>query len=212
MGEFQDRLWRELAQAHGDELAGVGTTADERRRRVGPRLLAGASLAVAALAAAAAVAFGLGAANTSPAFAISRNADGSVTVSITRADAIASANARLAALGIRARAVPVLRGCIAAPLALRLARTPRIVAASPEARGRLARPIEVTQVRFYPERIPARAMLILDTYLAHGKLRVIARHWLLGNVPPCMPRTVVLRALPGGPAAELARRAAEHSG
>jgi hypothetical protein len=200
MGEFKDRLWRELEHAHGDDLARIDRRADVRRvRRFGPRLLAGASLALAALAAAIAVALGLGAASTSPAFAVSRNSDGSVTVSITRPDAIAAANARLAALGIRARAVPVVRSCIAAPVALRLARSPLIVAYSPQSRGRLVRPTKVTEVRFYPGRIPLRAMLILDAYIVHGELRVSARRWMRGNVPPCLPRNFLLPAVPVGP-------------
>jgi len=54
-----------------------------------------------------------------------------------------------------------------------------------------------------------------------GEVRVAARHWMLGNVPPCLPRTIVappMVARPAGkprvlrPATAMARRATEHSG
>ena len=43
----------------------------------------------------------LSAASTSPAFAVSRNHDGTVTISIKRSSGVAGANARLNQLGIR---------------------------------------------------------------------------------------------------------------
>jgi len=66
---------------------------------VRPRWLAGVSLAAAAAAAAVIVLVGA-AASPPPAFAVTRHADGSVSLTIHRATSLAQVNHRLAALGI----------------------------------------------------------------------------------------------------------------
>src|SRR5690242_13609024 len=101
MGKFEDRLWREVVRRHGADLAQMTRPPAKRARRAGPRLLAGTSVALAA--AVAAVALVLSAASSPPAFAVSRNADGTYTVTLQRFAAIHGANAKLAGLGIRAR-------------------------------------------------------------------------------------------------------------
>ena len=70
-----------------------------RARRARPRLLAGASLALAASAAAVTLLVGA-AASPPPAFAVSRHHDGSVTLKINRATSIVDVNHKLAAMGI----------------------------------------------------------------------------------------------------------------
>ncbi len=84
--------------------------ADHRRRRLGrrtatqrgarPGVLAGSTLGLAGIGTA--LALVLGVTTTSPAFAVTRNHDGTVTISIRRYSGIAGANARLHQLGIRA--------------------------------------------------------------------------------------------------------------
>jgi hypothetical protein len=99
MTKFEDHLWREFVHEHGTALAQMSTSTAKPIRR-GPRLVAGTSLGLAGVGAA--VALVLGASATSPAFAVTRNHDGTVTISIRRASGIAGANARLNQLGIRA--------------------------------------------------------------------------------------------------------------
>jgi hypothetical protein len=79
--------------------------APRRRVRLArPRLLAGTIAGAAAVGTT--LALVLGAASTSPAFAVTRNHDGTVTVSIKGSSGIAGANAKLNQLGIRASVMP----------------------------------------------------------------------------------------------------------
>ena len=79
-----------------------------RARRTRPRLLAGASLAVASSATAVALLLSA-TASPPPAFAVTRHHDGSVSVRINRRSGIDGANRKLAAMGIHERlyAIPV---------------------------------------------------------------------------------------------------------
>lgn len=72
------------------------------------RLLGGVTAGTAA--AGTALVLLLGAATTSPAFAVTRNHDGTVMVSITRSSDIALVNRVLRALGVRARVTPGVPG------------------------------------------------------------------------------------------------------
>src|SRR5258708_7483409 len=107
MSKFEDRLWREIVRRHAAHLGEVTRPAVKRARRARPRLLAGTSVALAGVGAMLVLALVLSAASSPPAFAVSRNADGTYTVSLQKLAAIHGANARLAALGIRARLVEV---------------------------------------------------------------------------------------------------------
>jgi hypothetical protein len=76
-----------------------------------PRLLAGG--ATAAVAATAAV-LAFGAATTAPpAFAVTDNQDGSVTITLNEITGVSALNAKLASMGIAVRAVPVVSSCTA---------------------------------------------------------------------------------------------------
>ena len=111
MSTFEDNLWRDLVRDHHAEHAHPGrVTAGTLVRR---RRLAGSSLGLAAAGTAAALALTAGTA--APAFAVTSNPNGTVTVTINEIAGISGANAELAALGVRARAVPIVQGC-AAPL------------------------------------------------------------------------------------------------
>lgn len=101
MSEFENNLWIEVVRNHGDELARIGRTVHEHRRTTRPKLLAGTTLGLAATATAAALL--LGASTSPPAFAVTRNPNGTVTVSLTRPAGIAGANEKLAAIGVRAQ-------------------------------------------------------------------------------------------------------------
>ena len=99
MSKFEDHLWTEFVHEHGDAMARLSRSTVRHAHR-GPRLVAGTGLGLAGVGAA--VALVLGAASPLPAFAVTRNRDGTVTISIHRVSGIAGANAKLHQLGIRA--------------------------------------------------------------------------------------------------------------
>lgn len=101
MSEFEDNLWLEVVREHGHELARAGRRGRKHRRATRPQLLAGTTVGVAAIATASALL--LGASTSPPAFAVTRNPDGTVTVSLKRPSGIAGANRELAAMGVRAQ-------------------------------------------------------------------------------------------------------------
>ena len=110
MSEFEDHLWREFVREHGDDLAQMSRPAAKYNRRARPGLAAGAGLGLAA--AGTALVLVLGATTSSPAFAVTRNHDGTVTVSVNSSSGIAGANAKLHQLGIRAEVMTqVPAGC-----------------------------------------------------------------------------------------------------
>lgn len=109
-----------------------------------PRVLMGGSAGAVALTVA--LALLLGASASTPAFAVTRHRDGTVTVRLMRLSGINGANRRLAALGIKARIVK------AADLAKYVARLhPCLGQPAGSARA----------ISFNPARIPARRMLLL---------------------------------------------------
>ncbi len=80
MSRFKDRLWSDLVRAHGADLSQLPLPPARSRRR--PRMVVGTGLGLAAAGTAAALL--VGTAGTSPAFAVTKNNDGSITVSIRR--------------------------------------------------------------------------------------------------------------------------------
>jgi len=107
MSEFEDSLWLEVVHEHGHELARAGRPVRAHRRATRPQLLAGTPVGVAAIATAAALL--VGASTSPPAFAVTRNPDGTVTVSLKQRSGIAGANRKLAAMGCRRRSRRRLR-------------------------------------------------------------------------------------------------------
>jgi hypothetical protein len=100
MSKFEDHLWREVVTAHGKDLAAMGSAAPRNSRRARPRLIAGISLGLAG--AGVAIGIVLSATPATPAYAVTLNHDGTVTVTISGRSGIAGANAKLRQLGIRA--------------------------------------------------------------------------------------------------------------
>jgi hypothetical protein len=101
MSKFTDNLWRDLAAEHGATLARArrpdpGRAGALRR----PRVLAGSTLGLVGIGAALVLA--LGGSTASPAFAITKSADGSVLVKLSYAQNqnLPQVNAKLAAMGI----------------------------------------------------------------------------------------------------------------
>lgn len=101
LSEFEDNLWLEVVREHGDELARTRRPVHKHRRATRPQLLAGTTVGLAAAATAAVLL--LGASTSPPAFAVTRNPNGTVTVNLMRTSGIAGANEKLAAMGVRAQ-------------------------------------------------------------------------------------------------------------
>jgi hypothetical protein len=98
MSKFADHLWSDLVQEHGATLAHADRPGPGRVRRLRrPRVLAGGTLALAG--AGTALAFALGAVGSTPAWAVTTDAGGSVLVTINQLSALPQANAKLTAMG-----------------------------------------------------------------------------------------------------------------
>ncbi len=143
----------------------------------------------------------LSAASSPPAFAVNRNSDGTWTVSIQKLAAVHGANAKLAALGIRARLVVVTQGCTvkalppAAVQAMQLART---VASAPKP--------QVAVAKLDPTKIPPGKWQVIPAYRINGTVHVEKGNLIQGQAPTCFS-TVPAASVPA-PAPD---RAAERS-
>lgn len=110
MNEFEDGLWERLVDEHdADRVSLAAPRASSHSRR--PLIVGGGAAGLAA--AGAAVVLGIGAVTSAPpAYAMTQNADGTVTVTINDlADSVAAVNAKFAAMGINETVVPVTASC-----------------------------------------------------------------------------------------------------
>jgi hypothetical protein len=109
MPAFDDGLWSRLVEEHDAHLVALTTAPKQIDKR--PLLLGGGVAVLAAVTVAAAV--GINAATSAPpAYALTQNSDGSVTVTINElATAIPELNARFAEMGIDETVVPVEANC-----------------------------------------------------------------------------------------------------
>jgi hypothetical protein len=112
---YEDELWRELVDKHGEEPEGEHPPAPPWRPR-GRWAAAGGAVLVAAAATGGVLAYSAISAPT-PAYAVTRNHDGSVRIYLSRTSGIKGLNARLKAMNVQAQAVLVAGGC-PAPQAL----------------------------------------------------------------------------------------------
>ncbi|MGA8717536.1 MAG: hypothetical protein WB557_05990 [Solirubrobacteraceae bacterium] len=177
MGKFEDRLWRDLVRKHGADLAQM-TRSAKHARRARPRLLAGTSIGLAVAGTAAALV--LSAASSPPAFAVSRNSDGTWTVSIQKLAAVHGANAKLAALGIRARLVVVTQGCTVKalpPTAVQAMQLARTVASAPKQ--------QVAVAKLDPTKIPPGKWQVIPAYRINGTVHVEKGNLIQGQAPTC---------------------------
>jgi len=110
MTKFADQLYADLMREHGSTLAHTRPPAP--RRHVAARrtwLVAGAGCLAVAGTAGALVAGGAG--GGSPAYAVTKNPNGTVTLDVYQKSGIAGANAKLHQLGDNVVVVPVGAGC-----------------------------------------------------------------------------------------------------
>ena len=172
-GSFEDRLWGDLVQNHGMQLANVQRPSDTTTRSKRPMLLGGA-LSIAA--AATLLALVLTAATTTPAYAVTTNSDGTITVTIHDIAGVSGANAQLARFGVRARAVPAVANCPTA-----VSRVPAYEWASTAMRPDPAS----SAVTLRPNQIPSGNTLVLaarEISHDHVELGVMMVH---GGAPAC---------------------------
>ncbi len=179
MSKFTDRLWRDLVREHGADLAQMDPlTPTPRHWRARPRMLAGTSLGAAVLAIAAALIFG--AASSSPAFAVTRNHDGTYTVQIHAWSAIGAANNALHGMDAHAVVVPVTVTCgQAMSTTLPKNATNFVGPARDLAQARVEAVIT-------PRRIPAGKTLVIGAWRSGHQVR-IASAAAVTQVPVCLP-------------------------
>ena len=109
MTKFADQLFDDLMREHGAALATPPATAPPKRRLVTRPLLLTAGAAGLAVAATGGV---LAAGGGTPAYAVTANPGGSVTLAVFQQSGIAGANAKLRTLGDKQVVlVPVKAGC-----------------------------------------------------------------------------------------------------
>jgi hypothetical protein len=109
MTKFSDQLFDDLMREHGPALADTSLLAHPKRHVTARRALVagGGTLAVAA-----AIAGTVVARNPAPAYAVTKNPDGTITLAVYQTSGIAGANARLRQLGDKqVVVVPVEPGC-----------------------------------------------------------------------------------------------------
>jgi hypothetical protein len=96
---YEDALWDEIVDNHHGELADLRLPPPAPRRR--PKALVSATVLTATGAGIAVIAISASS-TTAPAYAVTRNPNGSISVTLRQLSAIADVNARLKALGVRA--------------------------------------------------------------------------------------------------------------
>src|SRR5215469_7431191 len=119
MTKFADQLFDDLMREHGPALAQLGLPAQPRRTLPARRaLLAGGGTVAIAGAIVGSLVAGGGAphakvaGNRPPAYAVTKHANGTITLAVYRKSGVAGANARLAQLGDdNVVVVPVEAGC-----------------------------------------------------------------------------------------------------
>jgi hypothetical protein len=179
MPSFEDQLWSDLLREHGDDLAGAHRTS-ARPAQIRPLLLAAGAFGV--VGAATAVLLALSATGGTPAYAVISNPDGTVTVTISEIAGIRGANAELARMHVRARAVPMTDDCAATV-------TPQPVDGSAAGQLRTSSPDGLTIV---PNRIPAGATLMLVARETGSGTVAVGARLVRGAVPSCVgPRGLV---------------------
>lgn len=190
MSRFEDRLWSELVEQHGAVLAGqpslglVPGAAPLRGAVALRRPLATIGVALAAVVAAIVIGLSTGGSGPAPAYAVTRNPDGTVSVTIQELSAAQSASEALTRMGLPIRAAAVEASCQANPDRYRMAPVPetdtrRIY--SPFLSG------SVTGVRISPSSIPAGDTLLLGVHEAAPKAIVLEVSLYRGAAPPCLP-------------------------
>jgi hypothetical protein len=108
MTKFADDLYSDLMYEHGAALAATRPPVLTHRSRAPRRVVLAASAGGLAVAA---TAGSLVALSGTPAYALTTNHDGSISLAVYREAGVAQANAKLRAIGAKVVVVPVEAGC-----------------------------------------------------------------------------------------------------
>jgi hypothetical protein len=194
MTRFEDNLWREVEDKYGPELSEAAGPLHARSRLRVP-VIAGTSLGLVGGSAAAVIV--LTAASSSPAFAVTRHRDGTVSVVIRRIEGIPGANHRLAQLGIRARAVRVAEGC-QMPAAQALARVTVMTLARDAHKNWVTSAPAAVRARIRPAQIPSGRTLVIPAIRTGAVVQLVRGRAVRGVVPACLPPAVGVQTNPAG--------------
>ncbi len=178
MSNFEERLLREL------QSLVVAQPVDRRQRRSlwrGPRLVLAGGLAAVLAAAVSAGVFFLSA-GTQAAYAVTKNADGTVTVEIDSISDAAGLQAKLQAAGVNAvvQYLPAGKAC----------KQPWFTPAGAGAVGGMHES-EVWRTSDGSTRftisgdLPSSTTLVITTQTGPGGARALGIAWAQGDVPPC---------------------------
>lgn len=184
MPRFEDRLLDELMDRHGALLAqapplAIGLQRPQRQPHVRRGPLVALSTALAGILVAVIVLLSSGG-GPAPAYAIARNPDGTVTLTIREIAATQAADKQLIAMHLPIRAILVEAGCRIAPGAYRVAAPlggppPYTPFVSGEGAG----------LHINPSEIPPGETLVVGVYQnAQG---VVLTGGLYRVTPPCLP-------------------------
>jgi hypothetical protein len=186
MTRFEDRLISELIEEHGSALATVQRPASGRSSGR-PLWIAGGVVAVAGVAAIGITLVGGG---SSPAYAVTQNSDGTVTLTLNELSGIDGANQRLHQLGLPVTVVPLTTGCNAP------------VSAAPSAPSMPK--LGTNDVTFSVRDIPAGDGLLVAVGSAdstppvrNGTAVSLAEQLIRGPAPSCLP-VVKIAPVPSG--------------
>jgi hypothetical protein len=185
MSKFTDRLWRDLVREHGPDLAQLERPDPGRRRRAGRPVLAGTALGLGGLATAAVLLFG--AASSTPAFAVTRNHDGTYTIQLRSLTAITAANRTLHGMQVPVRLVPVTFSCGVSLSSWAHATIPPAL--------RTARQV-AAQARVDPSKIPPGQTLAIPAWRVGHVVRVMPMSLSGTTTVACLPPPCGLEAPP----------------
>ncbi len=178
MSNFEERLLRELRSQV------VVPPTDRGQRRLlwrSPRLVLAGGLAAVLAAAASAGVFFLSA-GTQAAYAVTKNADGTVTVEIDSLSDAAGLQAKLQATGVNAvvQYLPAGKACKQPWF------TPAGVGAAGETHGSEVQRTSDGTTRFtISGNLPSSTTLVVTTQTGPGNERALGIAWAHGDVPPC---------------------------
>jgi len=189
MSDFQERLWSELVREHVAVLS-YPTAARNRLRPLpilepalpltrgwgparGKRLLWVLAALLVTLVVASTITDNE--ATTSAAYAVTENADGTISVSIDELTGVSGANAQLAKLGAPARVVPVQAGCP----------QPEGGVATPPSLSGVVAHIQGQGIAIDPSAIPAGDVLVLAAKQVGTEVWLGDRLYR-GAAPPCI--------------------------
>lgn len=197
MANIEDKLWTRLI-ATPDADAALATRQPPSVRRRSPRApLAAGGVAIAGLIVAAALT--TGGTGTTPAYAVTVNPNGLVSVTLNEVLGVSGANEQLKRLGVRARIAKIEAGCAA---------TGDVVAPGDPSHEQISRMVEPQKIAkglagldwvIHPEAIPPGDTLLITAQLAnegrpvakyHGKeITAVASGSSLyrGAAPACQP-------------------------